>query len=31
MRFLKLDKSYDLFLSMTWNNDNNHGISGHLY
>ena len=31
MRYLKLDKSYDLFLSMTWNNDNNHGISGHLY
>jgi hypothetical protein len=31
MRFLKLDKSYDLFLTMTWNNDNNHGISGHLY
>jgi len=31
MRFLKLDKSYDLFLTMTWNNDNNHGVSGHLY
>ena len=31
MKFLKLDRSYDLFLSMTWNNDNNHGVSGHLY
>lgn len=31
MNYVKLDKSYDLFLSMTWNIDNNHGISGHLY
>ena len=31
MKFLKLDRSYDLFLSMTWNNDNNHGVSGDLY
>ena len=31
MKYLKLNRNYDLFLSMTWNNDNNHGISGHLY
>lgn len=31
MNYIKLDESYDLFLSMTWNFDNNHGISGHLY
>ena len=31
MKYLKLDKSYDLFISMTWSGDTNHGISGHLY
>ena len=31
MNLLKLDKSYDLYLSMTWNKRNNHGISGHVY
>ena len=28
---LLLDKSYDLYLSMTWPPFNGHGISGHLY
>ena len=31
MRYLKLDKSYDLFISMTWSGNTNHGVSGHLY
>lgn len=31
MRYLKLDNSYDLFISMTWSKDTNHGVSGHLY
>lgn len=31
MNLLKLDKTYDLYLSMTWNKRNNHGISGHVY
>ena len=31
MKYLKLDKSYDLFISMTWSGDTNHGVSGHLY
>ena len=31
MRYLKLDKKYDLFITMTWSGDTNHGISGHLY
>jgi hypothetical protein len=31
VKYLKLDKSYDLFISMTWSGDTNHGVSGHLY
>ena len=31
MKYLKLDKSYDLYISMTWSGDTNHGVSGHLY
>jgi len=31
VRYLKLDKKYDLFITMTWSGDTNHGISGHLY
>lgn len=31
MKYLKLDKSYDLFISMTWSGDTNHGVCGHLY
>ncbi len=27
----KLDKSYDIFLSLTWENNHEHGISGHIY
>lgn len=30
-RFVSLDDSYDLYLSMTWMHDNNHGICGHIY
>lgn len=30
-RFLNLDDSYDLYLTMTWMQDNNHGICGHVY
>jgi len=29
--FVSLDDSYDLYLSMTWMHDNNHGICGHVY
>jgi hypothetical protein len=28
---INLDNSYDLYLSMTWMRDNNHGICGHVY
>ncbi len=31
MKYLTLDKSYDLYISMTWSGDTNHGVSGHLY
>ena len=31
MNYLKLDKSYDLFITMTWSGDTDHGVSGHLY
>lgn len=31
MKYLKLDKNYDLYITMTWSGDTNHGISGHLY
>jgi len=31
VKYLKLDKSYDLFISMTWSGDTNHGVCGHLY
>ena len=31
MKYLKLDYKYDLFISMTWSGDTNHGVSGHLY
>ena len=30
-KFLSLDNSYDLYLTMTWMQDNNHGICGHIY
>lgn len=30
-KFLNLDDSYDLYLTMTWMQDNNHGICGHVY
>ena len=29
--FISLDNSYDLYLSMTWMPDNDHGICGHIY
>ena len=29
--FARLDNTYDLYLSMTWMSDNNHGICGHIY
>lgn len=28
---VKLDPTKDLYLSMTWNIDSNHGVSGHIY
>ena len=31
MKYLKLDRNYDLYITMTWSGDTNHGISGHLY
>jgi hypothetical protein len=30
-KFLSLDNSYDLYLTMTWVHDHNHGICGHVY
>jgi hypothetical protein len=30
-KFLSLNNSYDLYLSMTWMTDNDHGICGHIY
>lgn len=27
----KLDKNYDIFLSLTWEQNHEHGISGHIY
>ena len=37
MKYLNLDKSYDIYITMTWNlpdvsgRRSNHGISGHIY
>jgi hypothetical protein len=30
-KFISLNDSYNLYLSMTWMPDNNHGICGHIY
>jgi hypothetical protein len=30
-KFLSLGDSYDLYLSMTWMPDNDHGVCGHIY